>query len=120
MKRLSLMLLLVVVSVGAAIFSAEVAHALTDQQNKFAADVASHGGPAADQMITPAVMETGQTLGDAVCADLRKGATANEVIGVSSDIHMPMSQAEVVVYWAITDLCPGQLGQRQDSWRDGG
>jgi hypothetical protein len=30
-----------------------------------------------------------------------------------------MSQAKVIVYWAITDLCPDKIGQRQDHWRDG-
>ncbi len=62
------------------------------------------------------------TLGDAVCADLHKGnAAANEVIGVANDVtalHGSMSQAEVVVYWAITDLCTDEMGQRQDHWRD--
>lgn len=64
--------------------------------------------------------EIQKTLGDAVCADLHKGnAAANEVIGVSNDMRMPMSQAEVVVYWAITDLCTDEMSQRQDQWRDG-
>lgn len=76
-----------------------------------------------DQMITPAVMETGKTLGDAVCTDLHQGnAGAKGVIGVANDfsaIHGSMSQAKVIVYWAITDLCPDQMSQRQDHWRDG-
>jgi Protein of unknown function (DUF732) len=64
--------------------------------------------------------ETGQTLGDAVCGDLRKGtAGANEVIGVSNDGDLKMSQAEVIVYWAINDLCPDQMSQRQDHWKNG-
>ena len=37
------------------------AHALSDQQHKFVTDVVNHGGPSMDQMITPAVMETGKT-----------------------------------------------------------
>jgi hypothetical protein len=93
------------------------AHALSDHQRQFVADVVQHGGVNADGMING---ETQKTLGDAVCGDLHKGnAAANEVIGVSNDMHETMSQAEVVVYWAITDLCPDQVGQRQDHWRDG-
>jgi hypothetical protein len=49
------------------------AHALSDQQHKFVTAVVNHGGPSMNQMITPAVMETGKTLGDAVCADLHQG-----------------------------------------------
>jgi hypothetical protein len=44
--------------------------------------------------------ETQKTVGDAVCADLKKGtAGANEVIGVANDfsaIHGSMSQANLV------------------------
>ena len=29
------------------------------------------------------------------------------------------TQAKVIVYWAITDLCTDQKSQRQDHWRDG-
>lgn len=105
--------------VMAAIGSAPPAQALSDQQHQFVADVSSRGVNG-DSMING---ETQQTLGDAVCADLKKGnAGANEVIGVANDfsaIHGSMSQAKVIVYWAITDLCPDQMSQRQDHWRDG-
>jgi hypothetical protein len=101
------------VSIGLAAW----AQALSDQQGQFVADVVQHGGVYADRMING---ETQRTLGDGECSDLHKGnAAANEVIGVSNDMHMPMSQAEVVVYWAITDLCTDQMSQRQDHWRDG-
>jgi hypothetical protein len=101
------------VSIGLAAW----AQALSDQQGQFVADVVQHGGVYADRMING---ETQRTLGDGECSDLHKGnAAANEVIGVSNDMHMLMSQAEVVVYWAITDLCTDQMSQRQDHWRDG-
>jgi len=101
------------VSIGLAAW----AQALSDQQGQFVADVVQHGGVYADRMING---ETQRTLGDGECSDLHKGnAAANEVIGVSNDMHIPMSQAEVVVYWAITDLCTDQMSQRQDHWRDG-
>jgi hypothetical protein len=96
---------------------AAAATVISDQQPQFVADVVQHGGVNADHMING---ETPNTLGDAVCSDLHHGnAAANEVIGVSNDMHIPMSQAEVVVYWAITDLCTDQMSQRQDHWRDG-
>lgn len=112
------------VAVAAAIAATSIgmaapAHALSDQQRKFVADVIQRGVNG-DSMING---ETQQTLGDAVCADLHKGnVAANEVIGVANDVtalHRSMSQAEVVVYWAITDLCTDEMGQRQDHWRDG-
>jgi Protein of unknown function (DUF732) len=106
-----------VVSAGVAL--AGPAHALSDHQRQFVADVSSRGVNG-DSVING---ETQQTLGDVVCADLKKGnAGANEVIGVANDvsaIHGSMSQAKVIVYWAITDLCPDQRSQRQDHWRDG-
>jgi hypothetical protein len=109
----------VAVAATIAIGTAAPAHALSDQQRKFVADVIQRGVNG-DSMINS---ETQQTLGDAVCTDLHKGnAAANEVIGVANDftaLHGSMSQAEVVVYWAITDLCTDELGQRQDHWRDG-
>jgi len=33
--------------------------------------------------------------------------------------HGSIPKAEVVVYWAIADLCPDEMGQRQYHWRDG-
>jgi hypothetical protein len=108
-----------VVSAGVAL--AGPAHALSDQQRQFVADVSSRGVNG-DSVING---ETQQTLGNAVCADLKKGnAGANEVIGAANDfsaipIQGSMSQAKVIVYWAITDLCPDQMSQRQDHWRDG-
>jgi hypothetical protein len=109
----------IAVAVPISIGLAGSAQATSDQQIKFMADVNQHGGLTTSQVFT--VKDgNGTTLGDAVCGDLHKGeAAANSVIGVSNIMHMPMSQAEVVVYWAITDLCPDEMSQRQDHWRDG-
>ena len=116
--------LAVAVALMGAVVSADVAlagpaHALSGQQRQFVADVSSRGVNA-DSVING---ETQQTIGDAACADLKKGAAgANEVIGVANDfsaIHGSMSRAMIIVYWAITDLCPDQISQRQDHWRDG-
>jgi len=93
--------------------------AVRDQQLRYMADVDHHGGLTAFQSFEP----DGRTLGDAVCADLHKGnAAGNVVIGVANDVTSlqgSMAKAEVAVYWAITDLCPDQMSQRQDHWRDG-
>jgi hypothetical protein len=108
---------------AASISLAGPALATTDQQNRFMADADSHGGLTTSQVFT---VQNGQgtTLGDAVCNELHGGAVgANEVIEVANQVDSlkgSMSQSEVVVYWAITDLCPDQIGQRQDHWRDGG
>jgi hypothetical protein len=109
----------VVAAVSIGLPSCSTAHALSDQQRKFVADVVQRGVNG-DSMINS---ETQQTLGDVVCADLHKGnAAASEVIGVANHVtalHGSMPQAEVVVYWAITDLCTDEISQRQDHWRDG-
>ncbi|EID12911.1 hypothetical protein MXEN_11911 [Mycobacterium xenopi RIVM700367] len=103
-----------------ALAAAPAAHAdHQDDQHRYMADVDQHGGIGASQSYAPG----GQTLGDAICADINKGnVAANEVIDVANDVtslHGSMSKAEVAVYWAITDLCPNQMSQRQDHWRDG-
>lgn len=78
-----------VVSAGVAL--ASPAHALRNQQRQFVADVSSRGVNG-DSVING---ETQQTIGDAACANLKKGtAGANEVIGVANDfsaIHGSMS-----------------------------
>jgi hypothetical protein len=98
------------------------AHAISDQQIHYMADVDQHGGLTTSQVFT--VKDgNGTTLGDAVRADLKQGrAAANEVTDVADEVtslNGSMAKAEVAVYWAITDLCPDQMSQRQDHWRDG-
>ncbi|MFD0924112.1 DUF732 domain-containing protein [Williamsia deligens] len=59
-------------------------------------------------------------LGAAVCKDLRGGAEgANEVISVTNDGGFTEPQAEVIVYYAIADLCTDQSSKSQDHWKDG-
>lgn len=99
-----------------ALLLAAPAHAASDAQIKWQADVAAHGGPT-DGVYNA---ESQQTLGDAVCGDIKKGnAAANVAIEVSNDGNLTMKQAMIVTYWAITDLCPDQISQRQDHWKDG-
>jgi hypothetical protein len=65
----------------------------------------------------------GAKLGHAVCDDLKNGkVAANTVIQIANfndGDQFTEPQAEEIVYWAITDLCPDQISQRQDHWRDG-
>ena len=111
------------VALAGAVFPLSVAlagpaHALNDQQIKFTADVGQHAGLTADQVSAP----DGKTLGDIACAELFSGDPADNVIlGFSNDVGSlqgSISKAQTVVYWAITDLCPDQMSQRQDDWRD--
>jgi hypothetical protein len=113
--------ILAALAVLAVVFAAPVG-ATTDQQVQFMADVDQHGGLTTSQVFT--VQDgKGTTLGDAVCNELKGGvAGANEVTEVANEVdslHGSMKQAEVVVYWAITDLCSDQMSQRQDHWKDG-
>ncbi|MGD1108686.1 MAG: DUF732 domain-containing protein [Mycobacterium sp.] len=58
--------------------------------------------------------------GRGICNDLKAGTVGtNEVINVKNHSGLTESQAEIAVYWAITDLCPDQSAQRQDHWKDG-
>lgn len=101
------------------IATAAPASAVSDHQSRYMADVKERGGIGYTDSYAPG----GQTLGDAVCTDLHKGnAAASGVIGVSNDVdslHGSMANAEVAVYWAITDLCTDALSQRLDHWKDG-
>jgi len=38
---------------------------------------------------------------------------------VTCDVRTFFTAIKVIVYWAITDLCPDEMSQRQDHWRDG-
>jgi hypothetical protein len=115
-------LLFAAIAAAISIGMAPPAHAISDQQIHYMADVDQHGGLTTSQVFT--VKDgNGTTLGDAVRADLKQGrAAANEVTDVADEVtslNGSMAKAEVAVYWAITDLCPDQMSQRQDHWRDG-
>lgn len=61
--------------------------------------------------------------GHRACNDLRNGHDgASEVLHIANGGHggiFTLPQAEMIVYWAIADLCPDQAAQSQDHWRDG-
>ena len=85
-------------------------------EDQFGDDVAAHGIPL-DHYWAP-----GNNLGSDVCKDIKAGqAAADVVINVShqSPTGTTIPQAEIIVYYAITDICPDLIGQRQDHWRNG-
>jgi hypothetical protein len=58
--------------------------------------------------------------GAKICRELRAGATgAKEVARASQEAVVGQKNAEIMVYWAITDLCHDQVSQRQDQWKNG-
>ena len=58
--------------------------------------------------------------GRRICSDLRGGATGvEEIATASADPVVGRANAEIMVYWAITDLCSDQMSKRQDQWKNG-
>lgn len=58
--------------------------------------------------------------GRRICSDLRGGATGvEEIATASADPVVGRANAEITVYWAITDLCSDQMSKRQDQWKNG-
>jgi hypothetical protein len=102
-----------VVCVAAVVAVLVLGECTESAKDKFNADVRKRD-------ISLSQVAPGNKLGGAVCKDIHNGnAAASEVIGVTNDAHWTESQAEIVVYYAITDVCPDLLSQRQDHWKDG-
>lgn len=74
-----------------------------------------------DQGIASSLVEVGgDNLGKDVCNDIRSGQAApNVLISVADGPNQSMRSASIITYYAITDICPDQISQRQDHWRDG-
>jgi hypothetical protein len=87
-----------------------------DAETKFNSDVDEQG-------IASSLVQTGtDNLGTDVCNDIRSGqAAANVVINVQSGNAngLTMRGAEIITYYAITDICPDEISQRQDHWKTG-
>lgn len=64
-------------------------------------------------------------LGHAVCTDIGAGSDAGAKLLQVANLqlnHMDQfttPQAEMIVYWAVKDLCPQYSSQLQDHWKDG-
>jgi uncharacterized protein DUF732 len=61
--------------------------------------------------------------GHAVCTDIAGGeagaSAVSRIANINKGTQFTGPQAEVIVYWAIADLCPDQSAQSQDRWKDG-
>ncbi len=61
--------------------------------------------------------------GHAVCQDIAGGqpgaGAVTRIANLAGGTRFTRPQAEMIVYWAITDLCPDQSAQTQNRWRDG-
>jgi hypothetical protein len=64
--------------------------------------------------------------GHLVCDDLRAGASGATQVSRLIDIdkwyrfgRWTRKESEIIVYWAITDLCPDQTSKRHDQWETG-
>lgn len=111
-----------VVSVGvalaAAVVIAPVAYADNQADGAFIMHLEKRGVPTG---LTNGTM--GAKLGHAVCDDIKAGSQASskvlQIANLNDADEFTVPQAEEIVYWAITDLCPDEMSQRQDHWRDG-
>jgi hypothetical protein len=106
------------------VFMASACGSDTKQQSlgaqQFEFDVAVHGVPSSRVSM---MNEKGQTLGDAVCADVEGGqAPGNVAIGLNNlegSNRFTMPESLVVTYWAIKDICPDQIGNGvKEGWKD--
>lgn len=64
-------------------------------------------------------------LGHAICTDMAGGSTAPTKLMQVANLQQnhqdqfTLQQAEMIVYWAVTELCPQYSSQLQDTWADG-
>jgi hypothetical protein len=67
-------------------------------------------------------MNSADDFGYPICRDLQAGATGTQEVDQIASKNAEFyshKESEILVYWAITDLCPDQMSKRQDQWRDG-
>ncbi len=56
-------------------------------------------------------------LGPAICDSLESGTSGDEEVRrVGAREAVGPRNGRIIVYWAISDLCPSQLASRQDDW----
>jgi hypothetical protein len=56
-------------------------------------------------------------LGPAVCKSLKSGTSGDEEVRrVAARPVVGQRNGEIIVYWAITDLCPEQMSKRKPEW----
>jgi hypothetical protein len=69
---------------------------------------------------------SGATLGHTVCTDIGNRSAADAKVLRVANLQLsttwispPSPRAEMIVFWAINDLCPQFSNQIQEHWRDG-
>jgi len=106
-------------AVGAAVVFTATAHA-DSGDGKYLGDLDARGVP------TGITNGAAPGLGHAICNELDGGTTAPSVLMEVANLQLndkdefTLIQAEEIVYWAVTDLCPSHSSGLQPYWRDGG
>jgi len=109
---------------GDCITTDDVDMSTDDAESLYLAALYARGVPAAPPDPLQ-IMIVAWHLGHAVCSDIKNGSNAGAKVMQIASLQLngkdqfTLPQAEEIVYWAITDLCPDQMSQRQDHWRDG-
>jgi Protein of unknown function (DUF732) len=111
-------------SVGFAIGVAGVFTACSsgpDHDQDFLAHVSEHGNVSMGDVALVGDKDT--TLGGASCTEMRDGKDADYEVQRFANTTKPdgspmfsVAQSRVIVYYAITDLCPDQMSKRNDAW----
>jgi hypothetical protein len=108
---------IVTVIVAGASCSSDRSNNLGDADGKFLADLKLRGVP------TGVPNGANAELGHTACKDIQNGAAGGDIVieiaNLDEASKFTRPQAEVIVYWAIADLCPEHVAQREQHWRDG-
>jgi hypothetical protein len=110
--------LVIVLSLITLVWAAPSAHANADGQ--YISDLEARGVPVGVTNGVP------PALGHAICQDLDAGGYAGSKVFEVANLQLngqdqfTLMQAEEIVYWAVTDLCPSHSSELKPYWRDGG
>jgi Protein of unknown function (DUF732) len=94
-----------------------------DNDQNFLAHVSEHGNVSMGDVAL--VGDKDKTLGDTSCTEMQGGKDANYEVERFANTTKPdgspmfsEAQSRVIVYYAITDLCPDQMSKRNDAWEN--
>lgn len=92
-----------------------------DNDGKFLTDVWEHGNVSMGAVALVGAKD--KTLGEASCREMQGGKSADYEVARFANTTNPdgspvfsAAQSRVIVYYAITDLCPDQMSKRNDAW----
>ncbi len=68
-----------------------------------------------------------RSVGHYICQNLDSSSNAGSELFALSNLkvdhehqpHFTLKQAEIITYWAVSDLCPQYTSQLEPNWRDG-